>query len=815
MKNGRNLKKIEEKCGKIGRFFGHYLEVSDIFCTFAASKRTSLDNVIINRATAHNNINQPRLRPHKNNKLKNNKLKNKIIMENKKNSIKIQAAPMQVTRRKVYKKGTCSLARIGLEELYQLLLSGGEHAEQVRELRHSLAHWRGLGIDRTWNMTVERITPAALIRQSGGNWLLMSYAGIIMLKVDNVFTTEEKTAIRRAAASLPMTLMAFEGASGMSMYVLVRVGAMKNKVGTTVEEAEEFHQTAFRQVSALYNALLPKCVNPKVGSRLTDDFMLSIDPKCFFRKEAEPFLVTPDLQLPERPQDEHDAALEELLLPVPTMSQYREYYDERWAMAWERAEQKFREEGRDRATEEDRGFMLALVEACFELHIPLPEARARMLTKLLVQGQDVEACVNGYYERHDPSAMPKSQAPQDVVGLQRWLLKNYEFQRNAITKGCLYRPRTTSGDWQVVGPAEQSTITLEAMKVGLRVNRGNVRDFFASNLVPLRDPVVDYLKHAEEVGWDGQDRIEALASCVPTGYAAWPRLWHVWFCAFVHQMQGGDGLHGNALMPLLIGEQGAGKSNFCRALLPPELRWGWLEKVDFSDQKKVMRLMATSLLINLDEFNQTSRNLQQGSLKNLLQLPDVRVSTGGVFEIRPRRASFIGTCNPAEVLADDTGSRRYICVKLRQKQDIEIPVDLDYVQLYAQAVYELRDRAEHPEDYKEDDPRGRTFLTRQEEQELQEYNRGFERPHECAELFDSMFMPLTEKKDYTVHNGTVEMTRQEILTHIEKTARTHFPDYEKQAFYRHIGDLVDSGQLLRYHTRKGSTYHLRPLKSMI
>jgi hypothetical protein len=66
------------------------LEVSDIFCTFAASKRTSLDNVIINRA-----------------------------------------------------------------------------------MRHSLAHWRGLGIDRTWNMTVERITPAALIRQSGGNWLLM------------------------------------------------------------------------------------------------------------------------------------------------------------------------------------------------------------------------------------------------------------------------------------------------------------------------------------------------------------------------------------------------------------------------------------------------------------------------------------------------------------------------------------------------------------------------------------------------------------------------------------------------------------------
>ena len=736
-------------------------------------------------------------------------------MKNRKNKkeIGIQTGALQVTRRKMYKKGTSTLARIGLEDLAALLYTGGEHVRQVEELQAGLAHWRGLGIDRTWNMTVERIYPAALLRQQGGNWLLLSCSGIVMLKVENVFTAEEREAIRRVAQAVPMTLMAFEGPSGMSMYLLVRVRAKDDKVGTSVAEAEAFQQTAFHQVATFYNALLPRRVHPEKGSRLSDGFMLSLDPKCFYRPEAVPFEVDPELTLPAVPQEERDKALEELLLPVPTMSDYREYYDERWQMAMEQANKTFSEAGRDTCVEDDRGFMSILVEACFQLGIPLPETRARLIARARVPRAEAEACANGYYEKHDPSAID-SKAAQDVAGMERWLLKNYEFQRNVITKGCFYRPRHTRGEWAPVGPAEQATFTLEAQKAGLRVNRGNIRDYVTSNLIPLHDPVRDFFRHCENVGWDGRDRVEALAACVPTGYAEWPRMFHVFFCAMVWQMQGGDGQHGNALMPLLIGEQGAGKSTFCRMLLPPELRWGWLEKVDFSDQTKVERLMGRSLLINLDEFNQTSDRLQRGGLKNLLQLPDVRVSTGGIFEVTARRASFIGTCNPSEVLADDTGSRRYICVKVRQGRRIGLPVDLDYVQLYAQVVHELSERRQHPEAFAPEDPRGRTYLTPEEEHALIENNRSYERPHMLVELFMSMFEPQPDRKDFHVKNGTVEMTRAEIITHIEKMARQHFSDTDKRSLSAQLDAYVEAGKLARYHTRKGNSYHLRPLKIM-
>ena len=730
-----------------------------------------------------------------------------------KKMITVQAGALQVTRQKIYKKGTSTLARIGLDELAELLRTGGPHAAQVEELRKDLAHWRGLGIDHTWNMTVERIRPAALLQQRGGNWVLLSCSGIVMLKLENVFTAEEREAVLRVAQAVPTTLMAFVGASGMSMYLLVRVSAKDGGVGTTVEEAEAFHQTAFRQVATFYNALLPKRVHRQLGCRLSDDFMLSLDPKRFYRADAVPFEVNPEMELPAQPRVERDFELEELLLPVPTMSDYREYYDERWQMAIDVAEKAFEQEGRDLSVEDERGFMPTLVAACFKLGIPLAETRARLIARMLVPRAEAEACVNGYYEKHDPSAI-ESKATQDVAGMERWLQKNYEFQRNAITRECAYRPRTTRGLWQQVGPAEQATFTLEAMKAGLRVNRGNIRDYVTSNLIPLRDPVHDFLHHCQQVGWDGRDRVEALAACVPTGYDAWPRMFHIFMCAMVWQMQGGDGRHGNALMPLLIGEQGTGKSTFCRALLPPDLRWGWLEKLDFTDLTKVERLMGKTLLIDLDEFNQLGDRLQRGALKNLLQLPDVRVSTRGVFEVLPRRASFIGTCNPAEVLADETGSRRYICVKVRQGRRIQLPVDLDYVQLYAQIVWELGEREEHPEAFDAADPRGRTYLTPEEEHALIEHNRSYERPRLLVELFDSMYEPLPDRKDYRVRDNTVEMTRAELVTHIEKVARQHFPEHEKRALATHLDALVDAGRVAKYHTRKGNSYHLRPLRTM-
>ena len=58
---------------------------------------------------------------------------------------------------------------------------------------------------------------------------------------------------------------------------------------------------------------------------------------------------------------------------------------------------------------------------------------------------------------------------------------------------------------------------------------------------------------------------------------------------------------------------------------------------------------------------------------------------------RPRYASFVATTNNLHPLTDVTGSRRYICLTIPDGQLIDNTGDIDYQQLYAQVLYELRE----------------------------------------------------------------------------------------------------------------------------
>ena len=52
-------------------------------------------------------------------------------------------------------------------------------------------------------------------------------------------------------------------------------------------------------------------------------------------------------------------------------------------------------------------------------------------------------------------------------------------------------------------------------------------------------------------------------------------------------------------------------------LLPPELQWGYSDNLILSEKRQVYQAMAQFMLINLDEFNQISPQVQQGFLKIL------------------------------------------------------------------------------------------------------------------------------------------------------------------------------------------------------
>ena len=98
-----------------------------------------------------------------------------------------------------------------------------------------------------------------------------------------------------------------------------------------------------------------------------------------------------------------------------------------------------------------------------------------------------------------------------------------------------------------------------------------------------------------------------------------------------------------------------------------------------------------NLLVNIDEFANMGPS-QQGRLKQMLSKVKVngRPIFGKTQEDRRRYASFLATTNEAQPLCDETGSRRYLCIKIPKGQLIDNESPIDYAQLFAQLKHELQ-----------------------------------------------------------------------------------------------------------------------------
>ena len=196
----------------------------------------------------------------------------------------------------------------------------------------------------------------------------------------------------------------------------------------------------------------------------------------------------------------------------------------------------------------------------------------------------------------------------------------------------------------------------------------------------------------------------------------------------VAHWKGIDRNHGNAIVPMLIGPQGCGKSSFCGILLPEELRDYYNDKIDFKNETAINLGLTSFALINIDEFDMLSKS-QQPLLKHLISKSDVKMRPpyGKAYEQRRRYASFIATTNNLRPLPDDkSGSRRFICIVVENQIDTLTPVD--YPQFYAQLMAEIA--------------RGdRYWFDEDENKRIIEENRKFERIGNLEKMISLTFQP--------------------------------------------------------------------------
>ena len=261
-----------------------------------------------------------------------------------------------------------------------------------------------------------------------------------------------------------------------------------------------------------------------------------------------------------------------------------------------------------------------------------------------------------------------------------------------------------------------------------------------------------------------------------------------WFLNMVAHWRGLDKLHSNSTSPLLVGAQGFRKSTYCRIILPPELRFGYTDSLDFKSKRDAELYLGRFMLINIDEFDQVSIN-QQGFLKHLLQKPvaNLRKPYGSSIQEMRRYASFIGTSNQKDLLTDPSGSRRFICIEVTAP--IDTNVTINYRQLYAQAMEAIV----KGERYWFDDA---------DEAILHETNREFEQISPVEQLFHCYFRSPEEGEEGEY------LSPMQILEHLRSKNR----DIKLTASnVNHFGRILRKNNLEYKRTCKGIVYRVEKL----
>ena len=317
-------------------------------------------------------------------------------------------------------------------------------------------------------------------------------------------------------------------------------------------------------------------------------------------------------------------------------------------------------------------------------------ARSQNLTPNTGNNQQMIADSGTAEAKNDNKKEDKNSVRSNIVSMMKLLESRYDFRYNTVMKYVEYLPKDKGWyGYRPVEPRVQKRMTLEVQLADIRVSIKDVRNFLESDYIKNYNPIEEYLFQCYDK-WDGKDHIRALARTVPTANPHWADWFYTWFLGMVDQWRGySHRQYGNSVAPLLISKQGYNKSTFCRRLLPPELQWGYSDNLILSEKRQVYQAMAQFMVINLDEFNQISPQVQQGFLKNLIQLPTLKYKPpygSHVMEF-PRLASFIATSNITDILTDPSGNRRFIGVELTGP--IDVSVRPNYQQLFAQALTAL------------------------------------------------------------------------------------------------------------------------------
>ena len=563
-------------------------------------------------------------------------------------------------------------------------------------------------IETNWKegIMLPRICFAADYENRKGEKRMLGYNGLVTIEVNGLQSYEKAVEVRELAKKMPETMMVFLGASGKSVKIVCRgelYGDCKSpaqkvedcKSSTTLpteeEEIRRFHRNLYETARRAYQNQFGWEIE-YLEPRLERTVYMSADAEMGFNPEARPFYADTEQHVDIQAVVISDN--DDRLMPGRTLTRS---YQLNWTFIVDQVLGRYFELPDE---EREATLLMQIASMCLDQGIPLAHAqgltmlhpvfsRDKMLVENIFQAVYSVQLQEDYMKKH--KIRPLKSVPDDTIQAMKteiFLNANFEMRKNLMTGVAEYREKFSDDQrFKPLTEEVRNDMTLRATELGMKSWDRDVNRFIDSTRIEQYDPVNAWLDKLPE--WDGHDYIANLAQRVPTDQPHWEKYLRMWLVGMVAQWRESDRqLTGNALIPLLIGRQGCGKTRFCKIILPPELRDYYNDKINFKNEFDLNIALTMFALINIDEFDKTT-NSQQIVLKYLLSSAEVkfRPPYGKTIKQFRRYTSFIGTTNQQKPLVDPTGSRRFVCVGIPNGENIDFSDNLNHRQLFAQALY--------------------------------------------------------------------------------------------------------------------------------
>lgn len=377
----------------------------------------------------------------------------------------------------------------------------------------------------------------------------------------------------------------------------------------------------------------------------------------------------------------------------------------------------------------------------------------------------------------------------DLLAVEYHLEHNYQFRRNVLS-GLVEYKKTGEPDENF------SRLTSEALNtIFIKAKREipddtslktDIKAYVESDIPPVYNPVVTWLDSLAK--WDGKDRVAEFLNRIPGLSDEKIDFLRIYLRSNVAHWLNMEQEHGNETVPLLIGNQGCGKSTFCVRFLPKHLRQYYLDHFNLANKFDKEMALSSCLLICLDEIDMYNAR-QMAQIKQALSKVKVngRKIYGKTIDERMRFASFIATTNNRHPLVDKTGSRRFLTIEIPNGEVINNNDEIEYEQLYAQLLYEVRDE------------KLRYWYTNEETQRIQELNAPYEQTLDLEQMIDCMFRkPQGNEK----HGAFTSLDIRKIL-------KQQYPDVaDSQINSIKIGKAMKEMKVARVKSKRGVSYSL-------